>query len=350
MLRKASLIAVFAALVFAGTAAADPPVQVFPPGYYQTGDFVTTAYGSVEVPARGAWLGFYGLQPDGTSEIVVTRGPDGSTSVLSEVSPRPIPGETITYDSDGDVLTRQAVAQPGACDSSEAGVWNKNPNGDGTFTKAPAGEWHWRARTGSYPAEEGGNITAVVDALKDAYLAWPQVHTNCSFSGSDDTISATELSATYDGSTNQGTQMDIVSGEDRCTLGQAPNVVAFGDLAGTAGASPGANIAVTCPQGSTLCIPADCSNGATRIVASADIKFNTNDYDFIADIGPNCSGRWAFRGVGTHEAGHVYGLGHVSDDQHPNQTMSLYVNKPCAQPEYTLGRGDINGIKALFDN
>ncbi|MGW1764472.1 matrixin family metalloprotease [Streptomyces sp. NPDC002073] len=52
------------------------------------------------------------------------------------------------------------------------------------------------------------------------------------------------------------------------------------------------------------------------------------------------------RSVGTHEAGHVFGMGHVGSG-HNNLTM--YTNSyTCSTRARTLGKGDILGLRSIY--
>jgi hypothetical protein len=80
----------------------------------------------------------------------------------------------------------------------------------------------------------------------------------------------------------------------------------------------------------------------TNEIVEADMRFNT-DYSWIR-LPATCSNRWDVEAVATHEWGHVFGQGHVSEAEHGNLTMSTYINGACRQDERTLGRGDFLGL------
>ncbi|MFJ6297517.1 hypothetical protein ACIQJX_29700 [Streptomyces griseoviridis] len=53
------------------------------------------------------------------------------------------------------------------------------------------------------------------------------------------------------------------------------------------------------------------------------------------------------RSVGTHEAGHVFGLGHVGSG-HSNLTM--YTNSfTCKTIARTLGKGDVLALRSIYE-
>src|SRR5438093_1586667 len=79
----------------------------------------------------------------------------------------------------------------------------------------------------------------------------------------------------------------------------------------------------------------------------ADIRFNKYDYRWVANPGAGCWNRYVIEAVGTHEFGHVFGLAHVSEAQHPLMTMSPIIH-PCERAEDTLGLGDLDGLETIY--
>lgn len=87
--------------------------------------------------------------------------------------------------------------------------------------------------------------------------------------------------------------------------------------------------------------------GGVLDVVEADVRYNTVDFNFTNDpnSGP-CKNKYDIRAVGTHEAGHVFGMGHVSDG-HSNLTM--YTNAfMCNAKARTLGYGDVLGLRMKY--
>ena len=53
-------------------------------------------------------------------------------------------------------------------------------------------------------------------------------------------------------------------------------------------------------------------------------------------------------GEGALGGGHVFGLAHVSEEDHGDQTMSRMSNGFCFENETSLGLGDILGLEELY--
>lgn len=86
--------------------------------------------------------------------------------------------------------------------------------------------------------------------------------------------------------------------------------------------------------------------GAKNDLVEADVRFNISNYDFT--VTPNsCRDKYDVVSVGTHEAGHVYGMGHVSESDYPWMTMSTN-SEICDSSARTLGRGDIRGLESMY--
>lgn len=81
-------------------------------------------------------------------------------------------------------------------------------------------------------------------------------------------------------------------------------------------------------------------------MVEADIKINSRESWALSLNG--CHESVALEATMTHEAGHVFGLGHVGERRHGRLTMSPFLNGPCENSEATLGLGDVRGLEALY--
>ncbi|RPK51816.1 hypothetical protein EES39_03450 [Streptomyces sp. ADI92-24] len=72
---------------------------------------------------------------------------------------------------------------------------------------------------------------------------------------------------------------------------------------------------------------------------------NTTDYDFTNKVTSSCSNKFDIRSVGTHEAGHIFGLKDIAG-AHENRTMHENSNR-CSTQARTLGKGDVLGLRSI---
>jgi hypothetical protein len=154
----------------------------------------------------------------------------------------------------------------------------------------------------------------------------------------------------YLGRTATGVQ---VTTSGTCSANDGVNVVSFGDL-------PAAYLAFTC----------NWDTGNNGSWDNSDVKFNGVDFSWIVTpeshtVTPcdlrviyclikgaphtesNCDGQFVVEDVMTHERGHSFGLGHVSEAGHGNLTMSPEMAN-CTRLEETLGLGDMYGLESLY--
>ncbi len=118
----------------------------------------------------------------------------------------------------------------------------------------------------------------------------------------------------------------------RCTHRDGLNVWDAGDLSSD-------SVATTCSWSRPV------SRGPDRLI-EADVRFNIHDYTFTDDPTGACDDAYDIRSVATHEAGHVFGLGHVGSG-HDNLTM--YPSSfACSATARTLGRGDVLGLRSIY--
>lgn len=107
-----------------------------------------------------------------------------------------------------------------------------------------------------------------------------------------------------------------------------------------AGELPPDMVAVTCSWAVTP------PGGGPGDLIEADVRFNTRYYRFTDRPDEHCDNAYDIQAIATHEAGHIFGLGHVGAG-HENLTM--YTNSfACSTRARTLGKGDVMGLRALY--
>jgi hypothetical protein len=116
-----------------------------------------------------------------------------------------------------------------------------------------------------------------------------------------------------------------VSNDGNCVDRDGINVVNWGDL-------PAGTLATTC----TWYFP------LFGEVMESDVKFNGVDHSWTIGVAL-CVGTFDVEAVMTHERGHTFGLGHVSESASPTMTMSPQIGE-CSDRERTLGYGDMLGL------
>ncbi len=262
------------------------------------GPTVTRGGLTVAVPARGMGVVASELLADGSArELQVETSTDGVVAVIS------------------------APDEPSAGQGSEPVTPTGSPPACSDTAHKVFGSWwhstvHWSFKANSRPSYLSA---ATAEAqLKKAVGNITGEHNDC---GRPDTVSATSH---YDGRTTRGVQ---IGSDASCTGTDGHNTVAFGDL-------PGGAVGFTCwwYQGNST--------------VEADMQLNKHDFQFA--VSPSsCSNAYILQGVATHEFGHVYGLGHVSQSGHANQTMSTAIYL-CDASDETLGLGDMLGLETHY--
>jgi hypothetical protein len=160
----------------------------------------------------------------------------------------------------------------------------------------------------------------------------------------------------------------MAGGADDCGIAQAPRDSHQAYNGGTSrtpavtatvcGTDDGFSVIGWGSMGSNGVLAATCTWYATdaspyRSVAS-DMLYNTT-YPWSTDVttcvgsGTLGVGGYDVKSVATHEWGHAFGLGHVSEaGTTATQTMSTNIDGTCEDNEATLGRGDLNGMLSLY--
>jgi hypothetical protein len=244
-------------------------------------------------------------RPDGT--VVVHRSPEGAPPMV--VRGAAAAGGAGGTGGTGTLPGPSAVAAsaPPAC-------------GDGAYTLYShrwSRTYEWFFQRGSTP----GNMSRrrVTSALRRAAVNITGARNSC---GLADRVSAT---TSYRGRTTRAPDIGAGSG---CLARDGRSVVGFGDLRSS-------DLAYTCWW----------TQGGRAV--EADVKLNRQEYRWTVKIGSGCSGSYSVEAVATHEFGHVWGLGHVSESSHGNLTMSPVI-RPCQRSERTLGLGDVRGLEAKY--
>jgi hypothetical protein len=293
-----------------GAAAAS---SVTPPGSDLLRPFTTHRVEglSLRVQPPGVTVWGEAMRADGDSVIVGLRSdPDGRTSVLSWP----------TAHHDHDRASAATAASAAASASVSAAFAAAGPCSDGahlTYGHRWGKSYRWRFKASTRPG--GLNRDKVIAAVKNAVINVTGAHNDCQQA---DQVGAQH---TYLGGTNKAAGIAANSG---CGRADGVNAVAFGNLAG-------GDLAMTCWW--TL--------GGK--VVEADVKLNKAEYGWVVNVPKRCSRKWSIEAVATHEFGHVFGLGHVSEATHPALTMSPSI-RSCQRSEASLGLGDLLGLEKKY--
>jgi hypothetical protein len=283
----------FTAVAVAAAATVTLPAQAAAPTY-QPGDVVTVNGISVTAPANAGSVALTVDRVDGTSQTL---------SVTTDAAGR------VTVGNDSATSGTTDVAPP-KCD-------------DPAYSLISGASWpgaySWAFRRATTPNEM--TKKAATRELKKA------VNNNSNSSNACGLADQVDLPNNYQGST---TQASDVTSQPACVGNPQPiNVTEFGPMGG------GGILAATCTY----------SSGGT--ITNADVKLNTN-FEWWEGTG-GCTGQvFGLQGVQTHEYGHAVGVGHVSEADHGNLTMSTNINGTCSNFEASLGQGDVLALRDLY--
>ncbi|MEU5162529.1 matrixin family metalloprotease [Streptomyces sp. NPDC020875] len=231
--------------------------------------------------------------------------PPGTPDTPDGVADIPLPGATPIPDTD-------SAAAPGACSTSAF-----KSNGRKEY-----GTYKWYIGDGGMPA--GLSRTDAKNAFADAINNITDGYNNCNI------VSLVGPNASYQGTTTF--EADI-NNKSQCTARDKKSTWDAGDLHND-------HAAVTCSWFKS-------QPPALADVLEADVRYNTADTKFTNNPTSGCSEKIDIRSVGTHEAGHLFGLGHVTGNANVNQTM-YWQSFWCSTAARTLARGDMNGLNYIY--
>ncbi|MDX2591352.1 matrixin family metalloprotease [Streptomyces sp. WI03-4A] len=247
-----------------------------------------------------------------------TAGSDRFDPLANTADPAadvPAEGDAVADPSDAsegaEVADIDALSAPGACSD---GAYKTNDLKE-------YGTYNWYI--GDDPMPGGLSRTDAKWAFYDAIDNITDSYNNC---GYGDSVGAKTNFLSETG------REASVSKTGRCTGNDGISVWDAGDIKDSA-------VATTCTYSWSM-------PGVKNDLREADVRFNTHDYDFTNKPTGSCSNKYDIRSVGIHEAGHVFGLGHVGDG-HENLTM--FTNSfVCTTKARTLGKGDVLALRSVY--
>lgn len=256
----------------------------------------------VAAPAPGYGVAASAITTSGADlDLVLETGTDGVTRIVS------------------DTPATAAVTSP----ASSSIARSTDPCKDGKYDLLPfkwKSTWEWWFQRRSTPAEIGR--AAAEGRLRSAVSSITGERNDC---GRPDTVNATSR---YLGPTRM---RPAVNSDTSCGKFDGRNVVGFGSL-------PPNVLGLTCTRYQVVL-------GVDSAVES-DVLFNKRWFDW-ATSPRRCDHAALLRSIATHEFGHVYGLGHVDEQTHPNLTMSTAIGA-CDDSASTLGLGDMRGLEKRY--
>ena len=286
-------------LLVAGCWAGDEPIEA-PAGEplpveLGEGDIVHAGGIAVEVPAPGETVAIDVDHDDGTtSRLAIEHTLDDGVRVLAPAD------EPIVF----------AASSTAPC---EDGAYNLSGH---KWTST----YKWRFHASSTPSANSKDN--VETALRRSASSITGSRNNCNLT---DSVSATH---SYLGRTSRAPNIKTTDSGIACSARDTHNVTGFGSL----------------PTG---VLGVACSWSSGGIAVEGDVKLNTRYRWFALGVPSSCSSKFGVLAVATHEYGHVFGMGHVSESSHPHLTMSTAIG-PCTNAAYTLGLGDIRGLRSLY--
>lgn len=274
----------------------------------------------LEVPDPGYQVTVEALYPNGSQQFSIEVNGNGVLSYAGDPNDADLNGD----DESGGLITNdtrwdaEGTLQSTAC--TQTAYTDKD--------EEQAGTWQWYLGDGARPA--GMTTDAARDALRDSVQNITYSDNDC---GLYDQVDA---DAGYQGIDSHET--DIYSEDSQSKCGDRDNysTVDFGNLDGN-GNPP---LAMEC----TWVFPQPFNDNN---ILESDVRINTVNFSWTNTPGSNCYSAYDLRAIATHEFGHTFGLGHVSESDYPTLTMSTST-AACDGSQRTLGRGDVYGLRNTY--
>ena len=263
-----------------------------------------------ELPEPGTGIYAEVVTTEGPQELLVTHEKDGSIG-LSHTGP------------DLDAGDSQDQAQPFSTDRSASST--SKGCGDRAYNnlryKVESG-LRYKYNRGTTPSELSRR--GATNAIRGGTINITNTRNPCRLGD------RVPVGFSYAGKTAR--RADVGSG--RCTKSDGQSVVSFGRLSkGTLGIT---------------CTIFQIRNGLDKVIAS-DLQINKTSAKWTTNPSArSCRRKYDLKGLVTHERGHTFGLGHVSERYHGALTMSPFVEGYCQTSERSLGRGDVIGLARKY--
>ncbi|WP_329413688.1 matrixin family metalloprotease [Streptomyces sp. NBC_00704] len=282
-------------------------VEDFPAGSsvrdcHAVGRVVTHDGAGLAVPEPGTTVSVDALTADGSARgFTVAVAPDGTVSYA--------------YDAE------HAQARPYRPHRRDDAPASCSDGAYSTAGRKEYGTYEWFLGDGPLPAHL--SRAEARHAFSSAVAAITTSRNDC---GYDDAVTA---KARYLLTTGHEAGIDR---EARCVHRDGLSVWDAGDIGPDA-------VATTCSWSRPV-------PGGPEELLEADVRFNVRDFAFTDRPSDACTRAYDLRSVATHEAGHVFGLGHAGEG-HENLTM--YASSfACSTAARTLGKGDVLGLRSLY--
>ena len=259
------------------------------------------------------------VPPAGFAIYAESYGPAGSQEL------------TVTHFSDGTIELAQVGSESPGDSSQTFGVSQLRSSQLGACSDPAYADRHYALRD-HLRYYFNGRTTPHELAVRSASRAILKAGRNLARSRNDcglrDHVPAHMI---YEGRAHNGAN---ISSDGYCTASDNQSVIGFGTL-------PRDTTATTCDVSAIQA-------GYDRPTES-DTRLNKARYTWTTHpLRRSCKHRYDLESTVTHERGHTFGLGHVSESQHGKLTMSPISEGPCQLSERTLGRGDVRGLNNKY--